>query len=397
MSVPAASKIVQGPITAYVCTEQGACLARELASNIGTEAPRLHGGGVSGAARVSTPASSTDILLTEIGNLPLPVACESVAEIHSSGARVVVFGHQNDITTYRAIVAAGAVDYFPFPVSAAEVLDALSAGAANDPTPAFDPSLRIAVTGSNGGVGASILAQNLAFVSATRKGTPRQTALVDADLRFNSVACDLNRNPTHGFLEALSAPDRVDETFLKATMDQVGARLFLYSAHLHHSGDMAGADEGLSRLIPRLSEHFEASLIDAPRDLLLRHPALLKRLTQLVLVVPGGYSGVHSAIRMLDFIQDAAPDLPVIPVLAELRRDAGLKPRDLSKALDRDVRFTLPRTDQAMARAHRAGAPLCARQPRASYAKAVAGIWDHLSAGPDTPKATKGLLRRVLG
>lgn len=402
MSATALSPTIQGPIVAYVCTEQGATLARDLAANIGATAPKLYGGGVSGAARVSTASSADQILLTEIGNLPLPVACESVAEIHSSGARVIVFGQQNDITTYRAIVAAGAVDYFPFPATAEEIVKSLSRQPANDPTPAIDPSLRIAVTGSNGGVGASVLAQNLAYMSATQKRTPRHTALIDADMRFNSAACDLNRNQTNGFLEALSAPTRVDETFLNATMDQVEARLFLYSAHLHHSASITDADDGLTQLIPRLSEHFEASIIDAPRDFVLRHPAVLAQLQQLVLVVPGGYSGVHSASRMLDYLKEVAPDLRVVPVLADLRKDAGLKDKDLAKALGQSVRHILPRNDQGMVRAHRSGTPLAAHQPRSSYGKAVTALWDDLVTPTRPAKAVKkdapkGFLRRVMG
>lgn len=391
---------LQGPVVAYVCTEQGASVARDLAANIGAPPPSLHGGGVSGAARVSDLPSGCRILLTEIGNLPLPVACESVAEIHRSGAQVVVFGQHNDITTYRAIVAAGAVDYFPFPVTSDEIIQSLGRHVANEPAPVFDPHLRFGVTGSNGGVGASVLAQNLACLSATQKRTRRQTALLDADLHFGSAACDLNRNPTAGLLEALSAPDRVDETFLTATMDQVQDLMFLYSAHLHPRGGMDEAEAGLTRLIPRMSEHFEATIVDAPRSVILRHPEMLHTLQRLVLVVPGGYSGVHSAVRMLDFLKEAEPDLQVVLVLADLRKDAGLSAKDLSKALGHEVRHHMPRSDQAMARAQRAGVPLVARQPRAAYGKAVQGLWaDLVAKSVDTakPAPRRGLMGWIKG
>jgi Flp pilus assembly CpaE family ATPase len=406
---PAAIAPLQSPITAYVCTEQGAAVARELAANIGGDEPALFGGGVSGAARVADPAKASHILLTEIGNLPLSTACESVAEIHRTGARVVVFGQQNDITTYRAIVAAGAVDYFPFPVRSADIVESLTRAPANNPAaapeavaaPAAEPALRIGVTGSNGGVGASVLAQNLAYTLATQKKATKRTALIDGDLHFGSIACDLNRNPTPGMLEALSAPDRVDETFLNASMDQMSDTLSIYSAHLHHGGDDTRACEGMTRLIPTLSDHFDATILDAPRDLLLRKPALLKTLHRLVLVVPGGYSGVHAAVRMLDALKEAAPELTVIPVLTELRRDAGLSIKDMSKALSMELRYTLPRSDAAILRAHRAGAPLVARQPRAPYGKTVRALCAELAkpVAEAAPKAAsrRGLFARMAG
>lgn len=407
---PVATAPVESPVTAYVCTEQGAAVVRDFAANFGSSEPELYGGGVSGAARVADPSKASHILLTEIGNLPLSTACESVAEIRRSGARVVVFGEQTDISTYRAIVAAGAVDYFPFPVSSADIIESLSRIPANNPTaapeltvvPDANPALRIGVTGSNGGVGASLLAQNLAYISSTKKNAVRHTALVDGDLHFGSAACDLNRNPTPGLLEALSAPNRVDETFLSASMDQMTPKLSIYSAHLHHGGDDTRAIDGMTHLIPTLSKHFEATILDAPRELLLRKPELLETLDRLVVVMPGGYSGVHAAVRMLDALKEAAPELTVVPVLTELRRDAGLSAKDMSKALKVDLRHTLPRSDAAIMRAHRAGVPLVARQPRSPYGKVAQALWDDISKpvkakAPDAAAPRRGFLKRVKG
>ena len=95
--------------------------------------------------------------------------------------------------------------------------------------------------------------------------------------------------------------------------------------------------------------------MDAPRDVLLGHPKLVQSLQTLVVVVPGGYSGVHSAVRMLEHLKDVSSDLRVALALADLRKDAGLSAKDLSKALGHDVRNVLPRSDAAMARAHCAG------------------------------------------
>lgn len=96
------------------------------------------------------------------------------------------------------------------------------------PVPA-PKSPSIAVMGSNGGVGASLLAQNLAFHGAAPKGANRRMALLDADLQFGSQAIDLDRDETGGLYEALVAPDRIDATFLSATMDHLTETLSLYS------------------------------------------------------------------------------------------------------------------------------------------------------------------------
>lgn len=382
------------PVTAYVCTEQGADVVRAFAANAGCREPVLHGGGVSGAARLCGTEQRGGTVLTEIGNLPLPMACESVSEIHRTGSRVIVFGMQDDIGTYRAIRQAGALEYFAFPVDVADIIRALSEDAANEAAPVSDPALRIAVTGSNGGVGVSILAQNLAWISATARGAGRATALVDGDLDFGSAACDLNRDGTPGFREALAAPDRVDETFLKATMDRIGPNLSLYCGHGRAMADLDGAEAGLIRLLPRLSAEFRMTVLDAPRGMLLRHPEMLRQLHKLVLLVPAGYSGVHAASRLITLIRASAPDLAIVPVLSDLRQDAGLPRKDLARALEAEIAHVLPRADQHMLRAHRAGQPLAQHAPRAPYARAVQALWTSLAGPAPSARARRSLLRR---
>ena len=96
-------------------------------------------------------------------------------------------------------------------------------------------------------------------------------------------------------------------------------------------------------------------------------------------------------------LREDAPDLRVIPVLSELRKDAGLPRKDLAQAFGTEIAHILPRDDKAILRAHRAGRPLAQHAPRSGYVRAVSGLWSALSS-PATPAAAKqrrGLLRRA--
>ncbi|NKX45934.1 AAA family ATPase [Roseicyclus persicicus] len=404
MAQPTLSRSRPDPIVAFVCTEEGADLARAVAANIGAPAPTLHGGGVSAAARLG-PEVGTGPVLAEIGNLPLDLACESVSAIGRAGARLVAFGRQSDLGTYRAIRKAGATDYFAFPVEVADLVQSLAQTVANAPTPALDPTLRIGVTGSNGGVGASLLAQNLAALSAASARTRRQTALIDGDLRFGSIGCDLNRDHSRGLIEALSAPDRIDETFLRNSMDHLGDRLALYSSAAAGLADVRALQGRIGRVVHGVAQHFETTVVDLPRELLFDQPGLLAALRSLVLVVPAGYSGVQAAARALAHLRDAAPHLQVVPVLSELRADAALSRADLSAALEIDIRHVLPRSDAALMRAHRRGQPAVTQAPNGAYARAVLRLWAELSAPADAgarrgkpgARFLRGLLGRSAG
>ena len=71
MTSPTASPTPPALLAAYVSTDQGAEVARAVAVMMGANPTALHGGGLSGAARVSTGPAIASTVLTEMGNMPL--------------------------------------------------------------------------------------------------------------------------------------------------------------------------------------------------------------------------------------------------------------------------------------------------------------------------------------
>lgn len=389
------------PYEAYVCTDDGAALARAVVQSSGGSSADLHGGGLSGAARLSTGTHTARIILAEIGNIPVTMACECVTELRSCGADVIVLGAQTDITTYRALLKAGALKYFGFPVTPDEVLSIEPSGTEKTgpaDTPQTPPqNTSLAVLGSNGGVGASLLAQNLAFHASAPKGAGLRTALIDADLQFGSQAIDLDRDETAGMFDALMSPERIDETFVSATMDHVTDRLSMYSNQVRIGQDALPYESGLAGILPPLRAEFDALITDLPRDTLMRCEGLSNHIDALILVIPAGFSGVNAATRLIERITARAPDLRILPVLSELRKDAGLSYKDIEKTIGRKLFATLPRNDAAIAKAHRAAKPLIQMQRRGPYSKAVSAIWNAATHAKlaMTPPNSRSLMQRV--
>ncbi|WP_281985261.1 AAA family ATPase [Thalassorhabdomicrobium marinisediminis] len=387
-------------VQAYVCSDAGAAVARAVVERCGGTASALHGGGLSGAARLSAGARLADIVLAEIGSIPVEMACECVAEISGSGAHVIVLGDQGDIATYRAMLKAGATDYFSFPVTPEDILAVrpkapVAAPVVTDPPAAPVKALSLAVMGSNGGVGASLLAQNLAFHAAAAKGAGLRTALIDADLQFGSQAIDMDRDETAGLFDALMAPERIDETFIGATMDPLADRLLMYSQQVRMGQDALPYEGGLAGILPPLRTAFEAVITDLPRETLMRREDLAGHFDALLLVVPAGFSGVSAATRLMERLSARNPDLAILPVLSELRADAGLSRKDIERTLGHALAGTLPRCDAPIARAQRAAKPLVEVQPRGGYAKAVKALWSAAQvARPATPNAAKPPIKR---
>ncbi len=386
-------------IVAYVCTDAGAAVARSVIEQNGGNRAHLHGGGLSGAARLASEALSSDILLAEIGNLSVDMACECVTELCTLGARVIVMGAQTDMTTYRALRRAGALEYFTYPVTADEILEVQQGlPASRASVTAANRSLSIGVVGCKGGVGASLLAQNLAFHAASAKGGNRRTALIDADLQFGSHAIDLDRDETRGLFEALKAPDRIDDTFISATMEHLNDRLSLYSHQIRLGQDARPYDMGLPRLLRPIGDKFAVVITDIPRDVLVQQPEVVARLDALIVVIPTGFAGVNAASRLIEWANAQNPDLRILPVISDLRADAALSRKDITTSIGRGLAATLPRCDVALTRAHRAARPMAEHQPGSPYAKAIGTIWAATIAAPAAVKpARRSFIKRVFG
>ena len=398
------SPISLATFAAYVCTDEGAALARAVLARSGDSATTVHGGGLSGAARVAASAPSGRVVIAELGNIPIEMACECVLEICKNGAEVILLGDYTDLKTYRSLRQAGAAEYFSFPASADDILAVQRSAPARQavivqlPTPPVK-SPSIAVIGSHGGVGASLLAQNLAFHGSSAKGAKLSICLLDADLQFGTQAIDLDRAETPGLFEALMAPDRVDDTFINATVDHVTDRLALYSHQVGAGQDAAAFEAGLTRLVAPLCSQFDAVVTDLPRGLMLQRGDLAKQLDAVVLVIPAGFAGVNAASRLIKRMAAQNPDLRILPVLSDLRHDAGLSLKDIRTTIGLDIIATLPRCDALMARAQRAAKPIVDVQPRGAYAKAVAAIWTAANLRPKATQASaaKPLMRRIFG
>lgn len=397
--MPFDASTLTSSLAAYVCSDEGAAVARSVLAHGGDQKPVVYGGGLSGAARLGADTLHARIVLAEIGNIPVEMGCECVAEICKNGAKVIVIGAQTDLATYRRLCQAGATEYFSYPVTAEDILSACAEPAAQAPVeavPAPTKAPSIAVVGASGGVGASLLAQNLAVYGSAPKGMNRRVALLDADVRFGTQAVDLDRDETSGLFEALMAPDRIDTTFINATMDHVSDRLSLYSNQTGTGQDANPYEAGLPSLIAPLRAAFDAVITDVPRGLLLERSEIADQIDVLVMVVPAGFSGVNAASRLIRRVSASSPDLRILPVMSEVRRDAGLSLKDIKTTIGMDVIATLPRCDAVMARAHRAALPVVSYQRRGAYAKSIAQIWKAATAKPkpEAP-ANRSVLKRI--
>jgi pilus assembly protein CpaE len=150
---------------------------------------------------------------------------DRLAEVCDAGTKVLVTGRQNDIGLYRELVRRGVSDYLISP-QPLDLIGAIS-GLFEDPAAPF-VGRTVAVVGAKGGVGASILAHNLAHALSEKVET--NTVLVDMDLPFGAAGLNFNQDPLQGVANALADPERVDQVLLDRMMVRCNDRLSLFAA-----------------------------------------------------------------------------------------------------------------------------------------------------------------------
>ncbi len=364
------------PFAAYVATPAGKDLSTAVARHCGWDPREIHPGGLAAAARLVDAAPLAGVVLVEVGKMPLDMACESVAELAKFGSEVLVVAQNDSPDAFRAFRRAGAEDFFTFPVKLADVLQVVQRRGQHDIAPPAPNAQVVGVISTRGGVGGSLLAANLAATAAADPA--RSVALVDLDFRFGTLATDLNHDATSGLFEALSAPERIDRTFLDASMAAVAPNLMMYSSQAGLDQDLSSYEGALPDLVKRMSPMFDTIVLDIPREIVARHPQVLAALGHVVLTFPPGFGGLNTYSRLSVQCAHHAPEARIVPVLSEVRQDAKISRKDLAKALQTKLTHILPRSEAQITKAQVKGRPLVTMLPRARYSKAVRSLWQDL-------------------
>ena len=371
--------------------------SREVVGRVAHEvfgAATVADGGVRNALDSLTDAAPPETLIVDIGENPehltplLSLCGSSMRE-----TRLIAVGSLNDVAIYRDLIEAGAADYLVKPITEPALRAALSRRRMprHDDDPAAEKKVhKIVVVGAQGGVGASTIALNLAWLSA--EVHEKQTVLVDLDLEFGTAALALDLEPTRGLREALENPGRIDSLFVSSATARVGDRFCVMSTEETFDQGFRPDPAAIEALLGTLEESNDCVIVDLPRSAFdLRH-GVFQAATQVVLVSDLSLRGLRDTARLIDIVRDAAPEVPVTVVANRTGApQQAISVAEFKKTLGRNVDLQIPEEHKALAAAITAGKPLAQSAPDSKAAKALRGLAARLLRTPDeTGGAKKG-------
>src|SRR5262245_53811750 len=221
-------------------------------------------GGLAAAAEAyrNSPTPNVIILESETDSNSIIASLDSLAEVCDAGTRVIVIGKHNDVVLYRELVRRGVSDYLIAPISAIDIVRAVSGlFTATDAKPV---GRVIAVIGAKGGVGASTIAHNIGWSVA--HDLALDSVITDLDLAFGTVGLDYNQDPPQGIADAVFSPDRVDHAFVDRLLSKATEHLSLLAAPATLERAYDFGTEAFDSIFDALRSSMPCVVLDVPHQ-----------------------------------------------------------------------------------------------------------------------------------
>ena len=347
---------------------------------------------------------SPDLLFVDLGDRPDPRSdIQALADVCPPGTVVVALGTHNDVTLYRDLIQIGVQDYLLKPISAdmfEETLDgALTALEEDETAPEIAEDLKrmVVVTSVRGGLGASTLASNLAWLYASQptgsdqgKDTPEEghpTILVDMDLVFGTDALQFDLEPGRGLIDALLNPGRVDGLFVDRAALKARENLSILAAEAPLNGIDGVQADAYDALFDALNDSFQTIVVDQPRATLAQNSSILARASDVVVLTDHSLAGARDCIRLCGFLDGAAPGATIHVVASE----AGIGPaevegRDFTHSIEKELAATLPHDPKACLLAAQKGKVLADAVPASKLVHAINALKVKIDPADDIHK-----------
>jgi len=354
---------------------------------------QVHQGGAKEAVDYLAAGAPPKILVVDVSdsNKPLSAMLPIIAAF-AEDTRVIAIGALNDIELYREMIEAGISDYLVKPVTdkamstaieRAQQRKAAAAVAAAEPEAKVVPEAGkrslVAVMGTRGGVGASTVAMNLAWLMANDH--KRETMLVDLDLQGGTIALALDVEPSHGLREVLDNPARIDSLFVTSVATKFADRLHVLAAEEAVDDEVHYNTSAVSLLLDELKKTSGAVIVDLPRNAPGARAVVLAAASEIIIVTDLTLAGLRDAIRLHTMVQQVAPSARVIFVA---NRDGGregtVSKAEFEKALGKPIEFTLPEDAKANQAAANAGKPVAAAAASSKVTGALKQIAKSITA-----------------
>ncbi|MGF1544475.1 MAG: CpaE family protein [Parvularculaceae bacterium] len=266
----------------------------------------MHMGGIAKAIDhfQTTPTPNLVILETIDGGARLLGQLGELAQVCDPSTKVVIIGRVNDVALYRELMRQGISEYIIRPRNPLQLIRSISALYVDPSAPPIGKTL--AFVGARGGAGSSTIAHNVAWCAAEEYLS--DTVIVDLDLPFGTASLDFEQDPTSGLVEALSAPERLDDVLLDRLLQKHTDRLSLFTAPNLLDRDYDLDEQAFETVIDVVRGSAPTIVIDVPHLWTNWAKRLLQTADEIVITATPDLAGFRNTKNLVDVISGARPN-----------------------------------------------------------------------------------------
>ncbi len=216
----------------------------------------------------------------------------------------------------------------------------------------------ITVVGSAGGMGATVLAANLAVELAAL--AERQVAVVDLDYRFGQIGTLLDVEPTYSIADLCESPEQLETQMIERALvpHASGVKILCRPANFAQADNITAAH--CVGVLSGLTALYEYVVVDGPSRFDVGAKAVFDLADVNLLVIQLLVPCVRSARRMLDGLREASYNLSRTCLICNrIGRESGsFSIEDVESTLGIKVFATIPDDWATMSNAVNMGEPL---------------------------------------
>ena len=269
---------------------------------------KIYMGGLSAAIDYYHKENTPALVVIETGmrGPELFAQLEQLASVCDEGTKVVIIGAANDIRLYRQLMEKGVSDYIVPPLHPLNVIRSLSELYADPETPFVGRA--VAFFGAKGGVGSSTIAHNIAWVLAEHMG--QETSMIDLDSSWGTTALDFAYDSASGLEEALSEPERLDETLLDRIMVRHTPKLSLLPTASSLNTKPVFDSAAYEAIIAGVRSISPLALLDMPHFWADWTTNLLTTVDDVVITATPDLANLRNTKNLVDFLRAQRPNDP---------------------------------------------------------------------------------------
>jgi pilus assembly protein CpaE len=351
-------------------------------------------------------AQSPDLVVADLGDDPERVL-DMLDKLPTPRPRLIVIGPRNQSDAILRAMRMGVRDYFDAAPSEDDLRSAILRAAAEiapkavaAERPKTQPARVVAVMGAKGGVGATVVACQLA--ASLRAGGSR-TALVDLNLPLGDAALYFDVQPAYTLANIARESDRLDSTYLRTLLSGKpnGVQILAAPVHAEEAELVRGAH--VERALNLLRADFDWVVLDLSRTWSEPTVRALDLADLILLVTLMDVPTLHHTRKHIDLLERLGHGGARIRLIAN-RASAvdAVTDKDVADFLERRPDFRIPNDFPTTLAGVNRGVSVAEVAPRSPLARAYTDLTQALHGwfGKDAPavgEPTGGALARVRG